>query len=469
MNPFYRKSLLAASLLFLSAPFLFAIDYDKEGQKPSHAKSVQTNAVKLAAEAVKSEAEDSKEITYAQILERPDDPELNYAYSKTQVRKGDLKGAAGTLERMLMVNPGLHNIRLFYAVVLFRLDNVVEAQRELEGLKKANPPEAVKNEAEIYLKVIKKRQKRTQASGSLSAGVEYDSNRNASPSSQTRLFMDTPLQLSGDSRKRKDSAYLMTGTAEVRRAVGARGKHEVAGSATYYGADQTHVRTVNLRAWAFRLNGTYKAPFAEITPGLIYDRVTLAGRHFLKNTGASLRLDRKLNKKTDALLETKYVYQDNVATPNVSSNPERRGGLYSVSAGVGRILTPVMKLNMDIGVSYKRAKKTYNSFDGFSLGLRHAWLLGRGMFLLSSVSAEWDEYSQADTILSATTRSDDILRGGLLYGIPVSTLHSRLKNLKDLTLTVNCEQLRSKSSVLNYTYINNKAALMLTYRWEMGI
>ena len=195
----------------------------------------------------------------------------------------------------------------------------------------------------------------------------------------------------------------------------------------------------------------------------------LAGDRFLNNTGVNLKLARKLNRTTDASLETKYADQNYLATPDVASNPERRGGLFSVSAGAGRLLNPTMKLNAEITGSAKRAGKKYNAYNGLSLGFRHSWLLGKGMFLLSSISAESDSYLEADAVISDRKRKDTVLRGGLLYGLPVSMLHKKLKNLTDLTLTLNCEHFRSKSNVLNYTYVNNKAALLLTYRWELGI
>jgi len=427
----------------------------------------------IQAEPVKPPAKDkfdpAKEVTFEQMLENPDDPDLNYAYARTQVRKGDLKGAAGTLERMLMVNPGLHDIRLFYGLVLYRLDNLPEAQREFQAVRKSNAPAALRNEAAIFLKEIKKKQKPTSVSGGLTAGPEYDSNRNASPTSEKRLFLNTPLDLTGSSRKRDDASFLFLGSAEIRRIVNAQKKHDVFGAMSYYRANQNKVTEINLQALSFKLGGTYRASRTELIPTLIYDRVLLAREKFLVNTGAGLRLERKLNKVTDYSLEAKYLYQDHLSVPDITSNPERRGGFYAFSAGAGRVLTPVMKLNADINFSAKRAKKDYNSYNELAFGLRHSWLLGKGIFLLSSAYIGRDIYSEKDSVICPKKRRDTTFHGGVVGGLPLSSMHRKLAGLKDLTLTLTLEHFRSGSNIINYTYTNNKAALLLNYKWQLGL
>jgi tetratricopeptide (TPR) repeat protein len=425
----------------------------------------QPETVQAATQAVA----DSKEITYEQILEKPDDAELNLAYAKTQVRRGDLKGAAGTLERMLMVNQDLHAVRLFYAVVLFRLDNLAETQRELDTLKKGKASPAVKAEAQTYLKAVKKRQQLTSVSGSLSAGVEYDSNRNAAPISDKRLFMDTPLSLTGLSKRRDDVSFLFIGSGEIRRVLSAQKRHEVFGGVSYFRADQDSVKTVNLQAISLKTGGTYKAGLYEFKPTLSYDKVLLQGEKFLLNSGAALRAERKLSKADDAYAEAKYAYQDNLKSKKIGSNPDRRGALYSAAVGAGRVITPVMKLGAELAYAEKGAKKNYNAFRSWGLTLRHSWLLGKGGFLLTSVSAGNDIYRQADAVISAKTRKDATFRAGLTGGLPVSGLHPKLRKYKDLTLSLTLEHFSSHSTLTNYTYENNKAVLLLGYRWNLGL
>jgi len=86
---------------------------------------------------------------------------LNFQFAKQQVAQNDLLGAASTLERILLVNPDLYQVRLFYAVVLYRLDNVTEAERELDGLAAIKLPASVQAEVQDFKKKLQKQKRRT--------------------------------------------------------------------------------------------------------------------------------------------------------------------------------------------------------------------------------------------------------------------------------------------------------------------
>lgn len=419
--------------------------------------------------AAQSTAPVTGDVTYAQVLSRPDDIELNFAFAKTRVRQGDLKGAAAALERVLMVNPDLDAIRLFYAVVLYRLDILQDSEREFKTVADGKASAPVRDEAKNYLKVIRRRATPTTLSAGLSAGAEYDSNRNASPASGKRLFLDTPLDLTGSNRRRDDTSLLVMANAELRRVVSARNKHEAFGSFSYFRSDQSKVSAVSLQALSAKLGGVLKAGRYELTPTLAYDRVLLAREKFLVNKGGSLRFTAKPGKKTDYWSELGYAYQDNLATPAVSANPERRGQLYTAAAGGNRVLTPVMKAGAGLTWTSKLAAKDYNAYSGFALDLRHQWLLGRGRFLLSSLVLGNDVYRKADTVISRKLRKDATLRAGVTAGVPASEFYGRAALLRDLTLTLSLEYFRARSTVLNYSNENFKTALLLSYRWDAGL
>jgi hypothetical protein len=73
-------------------------------------------------------------INYPDVLKDPDNIVLNFKYAQQQIRDNNVLGAAATLERILIIDPSIHKVRLLYAVVLFRLDNLIEAKRELTAL-----------------------------------------------------------------------------------------------------------------------------------------------------------------------------------------------------------------------------------------------------------------------------------------------------------------------------------------------
>ena len=92
----------------------------------------------------------SSNITAQEVYENPDDHALNLEFAKQQVRKGEMLTAAAALERMLYANPNWHSARLFYAHILYRLDDQKAALRELDLLKRQNLNDYQKETMERY-------------------------------------------------------------------------------------------------------------------------------------------------------------------------------------------------------------------------------------------------------------------------------------------------------------------------------
>ena len=91
-----------------------------------------------------------RDVTFDEVLRDPDNVDLNYAYALTLIRQGDLLGALSTLERILLRNPNIPRVRLLYAIVLYRLNAVDEASRELDNVLKLQMDGGLRRELEYY-------------------------------------------------------------------------------------------------------------------------------------------------------------------------------------------------------------------------------------------------------------------------------------------------------------------------------
>ena len=200
---------LSAALLALiiGAGRALAQDVEKEPQRPKIEQQRQTQEAGVAEDSAKLKVEGALDVTYEQILANPDDLELNYNYARAQVRRGDLKGASATLERMLLIDPNRSDIRLFYSVVLYRLDNVIEAQRELLLLSQQKLPSPMDSEVEKYLALVSRRLKKNHLPAVLASVF------NTTPTvtllrQRPWLFSDIPILLSPSSQRRDDMSVL---------------------------------------------------------------------------------------------------------------------------------------------------------------------------------------------------------------------------------------------------------------------
>lgn len=460
------QRLAEAALLALAlgaAARASAQDIDKEPSRPTIERNRQNQEVRASGESQTLYLPPGHDVSYEQVLANPDDADLNYRYARGQVRKGDLKGAAATLERMLMVNPNQPRVRLFYAVVLYRLDNVVEAERELDILAKLKLPDPLGSEVDQYRVLVAKRRQKNRLSARVGMGFQYDTNRNAAPADGERLFLDTPVSLTGTSLRRDDTSLLFLGSLDYRRTL-PRG-HEAFTSLNYYRAEQTLVKTLNLQAYSLQGGATLRRGRDTLTPAINFDHVLLAQSTYLRAWGADLRYERKVGKRGSLFAEVRDSYQDFQKTVIVPVADERDGVQVDFSGGGDYVLTPTMKIGGSYTHTIKHAREHYNAFERDAFGANHIWLLGKGTFLLSNATISYDRYDEADRAISRNYRRDFTARASATYGAPLTLVH---KSLKDLLMTFTYEYYNAQSTIRNYAYSNNKLATMITYKWDLG-
>lgn len=408
--------------------------------------------------------EGAEAVTYEQVLADPDDVDLNYRYARSQVGRGELKGAAATLERVLMINPRLHQVRLLYALVLFRLDNLNDSERELKALSALQLPEPVRAEVDDFLNRIAKKRRKTHVAGSLSLGFDFDKNRNSSPFSQRRLLADREVQLLDRNLRTKDTAVITVANARITHDPGSQAGHEFFLSLTYFRAEQTVHDNLDLVSYSGQTGFLYKGSWLDVTPAVAFDHVRLSEDTFLRQPTVSLRLGHKVNGRLSVYLQGAGQYQQYDRTRDIAVTQERDGAQFEHELGLAYLLTPAQRVAASYAYIDKDSAREYNSFERHAFQLSHSFFLGKGRFFTTSTQANIDQYYIPDTAISRRVRKDETFRVRLTYGHPLGLLH---KSLKDLLWTGGFEHFASISTIQNYAYDNNKFTTMVTYRWEL--
>ena len=76
-----------------------------------------------------------KNITYMQILQNPNDLDLNLKYAQQQGKMGNFKQTISTLERLNMLYPDNTEIKLYLLSVLVQVDSPEKASTIIEEMK----------------------------------------------------------------------------------------------------------------------------------------------------------------------------------------------------------------------------------------------------------------------------------------------------------------------------------------------
>ena len=84
---------------------------------------------------VKPVSSSEKNITYMQILQKPNDLELNIKYAQQQGKMGNFKQTISTLERLNMLYPDNVEIKLYLLSVLVQADSPQKAGTIIEEMK----------------------------------------------------------------------------------------------------------------------------------------------------------------------------------------------------------------------------------------------------------------------------------------------------------------------------------------------
>ncbi|MDD5226787.1 MAG: tetratricopeptide repeat protein [Candidatus Omnitrophica bacterium] len=467
--PKFLVALLFSLLVF--RPSSFAEDITNETQNLRTEELRAKQASRVAEKSKEKEAADKFRtgVTYEDILKDPDNIELNARYAQEQIARGELLSAAATLERILLVNPNLADVRLLYAVVLYRLDSLNEAGKELETLRTVTLPPAIREQVTAYEKKIKQRKRRTHIGLRQSNGWGYDTNRNAAPSSKFQLVNNAAQDLLGSSNRRADTNFLNISSVDVTHDLGFQAGHSVFGNFTYYLQEQTNVNSLDLGSFQYELGGTYKSKFCDITPSFVASNIFLSSESFLRTQGGNLLLERDLAKKLRGFYNFRVERQDYLNISENTNSVENKGPDFSHHWGASYMIIPTMRWTTSIGYEDKKAKQDYNAYQRLSLNNTHTWLLPRGQFVINSLNVNFDSYETPEFSVASIIRYDRTLRYRITYGTPLNTIFFGKilpMQLTDIIFTGSYEFYRALSNITNYSFTNNKFQLLLTKRLE---
>ncbi|MEQ8603865.1 MAG: tetratricopeptide repeat protein [Marivibrio sp.] len=435
-------------------------------------------------------ADDCPAVAFADVMAAPDDLRLNSCYAIQQIGAGDLTGAAATLERLLLLRPTLAEIRLLYAIVLYRLENYDEARREFEAVRAFDL--APTDDARIarYLERIAQQTQRTVQTLSVSLGGHYDTNRNAAPRSEQSLASGAVFDLSQESaRTNDDTAVMGVISYDLEHDMGLQREHKAIASVTLLQDDQTEQDNLDLQAAVVEGGFAFDLPDGfTLTPTLGYTSMTLSRQKFYTGVSGAVRVDKvaRTGERSPPVDIWLAVERTRERFHNISENTtliEQDGAFWRGEIGVGRWITPNHRLQISAATRSKDAAVRAESSRALSVELAHTWLLGEGAFLQSTGSWAMRQYRAPDADVVGTQapqrRREQPGRLRVTYGAPVGLLMDRLGYeaqgpateavrafAESVTMTASVEYLKQQSNIRNYEYENIQGRVLFTRLYE---
>ena len=392
---------------------------------------------------------DGPRITFEQIYAQPDNQELNLNYARQQAAEGDYISAAGTLERLLFAEPDWDSARLFYALVLFKLDDQFGAQRQLKLLDARPLSAAQKKQVSIYRgeygeTTSSGNNSEASFSGRAVIGVRWDDNAG-------NALADNLLTVTNQD----DFSAFAQGSINFSAPINEAGMRFRAGlngqtlrhdqfSASDYDTIAGHAgisgKTGNMK-WA--LDGQML-------------KVFISGSDYLTQIGPRLSVSTKIAPNTRISLSGSYYDQDYRDLAFTVGEIARSGDKYTILASIRQKLSDRSYIGAAIGYDHKAAANPGFAYDGWKASVNFGNKFANGVYIKGR--AKYRMLSYNPFAIGAIERDDDHISGRLSLGTGLSAM-----GLDNTSIEAGVSYVDRSSNIAGLDYKNVGVELKLIF------
>lgn len=417
-----------------------------------------------------NKTEAAYEAAFQEMLRDPGNFDKTFKFAELAVKKGDLEGAISAYSRLLITIPEYWQIRYELGILYFRLKSFGQAKSYLENaLKNQNVPPDVRKRVEEFTAEIDKQLSPQQFSGTLSAGVRYQSNVNAG--SNAVLASQASSAALRDAFVAKDDFDLF-GNLDANHLYDF---NSVGGTvwksrAQIYGAKQMSEQEFDLifiesdTGPQFKINdgsaeGFLVQPFAQV------DYVRLGQSTLYHSFGAGVRLEKVFG--ADLITKLSYdlrdrTFRDNALSPTRSSLD---GTIHKIEADILYALTRHLSTNLRLRGASQNSSRDFESNREIAAEVSGTVSYGGPIDIMSK--APWQssllvEHSRAiydapdPTVDTSKSRINQQWTFRLVQSIPITDA---------LSAVVSAAYTHNGSNLAVFEYENKEAYLTLNYRF----
>jgi hypothetical protein len=404
------------------------------------------------------------------MLANPSDLDLTFRYAELAAAIGDIEGAIGAYERLLLLNPNLPHVQLALGELYLKLDSTQAARVYLEAARDnvAAPPETRKRASDILASLDEANPSRHRFVGYLQLGGTWQSNAsNGATAARIRSF-GVSVVAPKNSRETADYGAVLSGDLTYSADLGDSGRSSLENHARFYLTRQLKVSSVNLGVLQvdsgprFLLGADVDG--ASLRPYVTAGLIGLADQLFQWNGGGgvafSAPLDDRWSIHTD-LSERGQFYTNSTAQPTAS---DANGAIFDGVAAIR--FDPTVEDTVRAGPSLESLDarvqgQRYNQY-GIQLGWQHSFAApwgwsGQPWSYSMEGNRLWRDYARPDpTVDPAVTRADREWNLDVSLTVPISDAWVLVGDVSQQWVT---------SNLANYRFSNTTVALSVGVRF----
>lgn len=397
-----------------------------------------------------------------QINAEPNNLDHYFEYAQMATALGEHEQAIWAYESMLKKAPKLDRVRLDLGVAYMRIGKLEEAKTQLETVLKRNPPEQVVANINKILSQLNIELATYDLGGSVSFGLNYDSNANSAPSENAIVIFDTEIPLGEEQKKQSDiQAFGAASLQHTYKPKWAKGEDlwgKWNSSISVYQADQSSLENLDLKVLSLKTGAEIRGMKSgfKVRPEVGYSHISLAGKTYLKTFSPEISAEYPISNRIILTTGAKHEWREFENAPDVSTYADRTGSASQAVVGTRVILDEKHFLNAQVTARKERTRRDYydNKQLGATIGLTK--LLPYDMFLNAQAGYKNTVYRGADALISSKRRHDKERTSGITLGAKLTD---------DITATIGYQYRDVNSNIINYKYDNHRFSSAISIRF----
>lgn len=306
------------------------------------------------------------------------DPERAFRYAKLAIEAGATADAVAALERVLLANPRLDNIRFELGLLYAALGNNVLARTYIEpALLSPEIPPSSRERAERALSESKIAASPHRFYSSAYFGMRYDSNVNAAPGNGQVLITDQIYTLTPQSRSKSDGSVLGNVSTRYTYDLGwqdsSRLEFNSTGSFQRYFERKDYdnaVLTGDFGPW-LGLGGILSSS-TEVRPYVTGTYLTLENRKYLTQAGGGVAVRHLVTRDLELSASVQDVHQTFFDSPRRRFASLQTGNELRVTTGLRYAIVKDQVLGLELAFSDRSARARWEERSMIAVGASYS-------------------------------------------------------------------------------------------------
>ena len=450
-----------------SSPEIVDVPKVEETIKVAAAEKISAKTIIVDGEEKLIPGSSDKNITYMQILLKPNDLELNLKYAQQQGKVGNYKQTIATLERLNMLYPDNVEIKLYLLSVLVQADSPNKALTIIEEIKSSEDitPEDLETVNEIEDDVKKRlAPKLWNYYADISIGGTQNNNVNSVTKNRLQDSSDSVIPFNSPMY---DRTYTQNLGLTASRKVGEASAFSI--NATVTDSRQNVETSDDSESYALTFALDTTVANQALSPYLIASKTDnqddADAFSFMYGIGGSFAAGER------STFSYGYSFTDSKSNRNTTDTTADEANSISHGFTVGHDFLLNELISTSIGAGYSDADVKVDagndaeSYDlNFRMNFNFPWA-----YVSVGDAFTWNDYKKEDTSVNSNVLRSDVANAfDIILVKAVGELIPLLDPKNEISMTLGYEKVISEGNIKNYDYISDSYSISFSKSFHLN-